>query len=181
MTAARKIASTAVLIAAIAIPLSTWADPPATAPPSKGRGQVTVIRGSSVTVEGGSTRSSPPPSRSAPSASQQEHGVIVMRPAPDSFLRETKRLVAQAEAREERLAREESEEAASQLVDILQRVTFAPASDAQGYPAWWTPWPVWRPQLGKFPPPVRPMPPPLPPVGPNPPHDGPVAPQPPHR
>ena len=56
---------------------------------------------------------------------RQENGVIVMRPAPGSFLRETTRLAAEAEARNERAAREEARETNSRLVEALRAVEVA--------------------------------------------------------
>jgi len=50
----------------------------------------------------------------------QENGVVVMRPAPGSFMRETTRLAAEAEARDERAAWEAAQEANVQLKDALR-------------------------------------------------------------
>lgn len=57
-----------------------------------------------------------------PQSGQMEKGVIVMRPAPGSFLQETKRLAAEAEARDARLALEEAREAERQRTRTLQAV-----------------------------------------------------------
>ena len=50
----------------------------------------------------------------------QENGVIVMRPAPDSFMRETTRLAKEAEARDEHAAREAAQEANLRLNGALR-------------------------------------------------------------
>jgi len=67
---------------------------------------VTVIRGTDTTTH--------------PSS-----GVVVMRPPRDSFLRETTRLAAEADAREERAAAERSEEAYRQLAEALESLAIA--------------------------------------------------------
>jgi hypothetical protein len=82
--------------------------------------QVLVIRG---TEQGaGATRSGVDKARQAPVRAQQEQGVTVMRPDPDGFMRDTQRLAAEAEAREDRAAREEARDRDRQLTRTLKAV-----------------------------------------------------------
>jgi hypothetical protein len=60
----------------------------------------------------------------------QENGVVVMRPAPGSFMRETTRLAEVAEARDEQAARETAQEANVQLREVLRALENA--ADAVG-------------------------------------------------
>jgi hypothetical protein len=60
---------------------------------------------------------------------REENGVIVMRPAAGSFMRETTRLAAEAEARNERAAREQARETSSRLVSALLAVESAASAD----------------------------------------------------
>ena len=90
------------IIVATVLPLTALAD------------TVIVIRGSEPQLPPGS----------------QENGVVVMRPAPGSFMRETTRLAKEAEARDERAAREAAQEANVQLREVLRALENA--ADAVG-------------------------------------------------
>lgn len=57
--------------------------------------------------------------RGADIAAHPSSGVVVMRPPRDSFLRETTRLAAEADAREERAAADRAEDANRQLAAAL--------------------------------------------------------------
>jgi hypothetical protein len=59
-------------------------------------------------------------SRAQLSQGTQENGVIVMRPAPGSFMRETTRLAKESEARDEQAAREAAREADLRLNGALR-------------------------------------------------------------
>jgi hypothetical protein len=80
------------IIIATVLPLTAMAD------------TVIVIRGSQPQVPPGS----------------QENGVVVMRPAPGTFMRETTRLANEAEARDELAAREAAREANLRLNGALR-------------------------------------------------------------
>ena len=85
-----------------------------------------------VVIRGGDGQGSPqnsvrPGSRAAPS-DQQVDAVIVMRPAPGSFMRETGRLAAEAEVREEHAAREDAREANQRLSEAMAAVRSAAAA-----------------------------------------------------
>jgi len=56
---------------------------------------------------------------------RQENGVTVMRPAPDSFLRETRRLAANEEARAASAARDETQATNRQLRETLEALEAA--------------------------------------------------------
>ena len=105
---ARPVIAKALIVAAV-LPLSAVADPPGQGTGSASDVPVIVMRGAQTQMPAG----------------RQENGVIVMRPAPGSFLRETTRLAAEAEARDERAAREEAREANLRLMGTLQAVTNA--------------------------------------------------------
>jgi hypothetical protein len=82
----------------------------------------------------------------------QSSSVVVMRPASGSFLRETTRLAAAAEAREERLAREREREtslAIAEALRALQATAYASASMTSA-DTWW---PVLVPISSQRPPP----------------------------
>jgi hypothetical protein len=64
-------------------------------------------------------------SQSRVPTAREENGVIVMRPADGSFMRETTRLAVEAEARSERAAREAARETTSRLVAALRAVESA--------------------------------------------------------
>ena len=55
-------------------------------------------------------------------------GVVVMRPAGESFMRETKRLAAEADAREQRAAIERAQEANRRLAEALDAAATAGAN-----------------------------------------------------
>jgi len=82
-------------------------------------------------------------------------GVVVMRPARGSFLRETRRLLAKAEAREERLALQNRGLEFAEALYALQATAYATSGM---YSDNW--WPVFLPFQGsRPPPPSRPRPP----------------------
>ena len=58
--------------------------------------------------------------RGADAATHPSSDVVVMRPPRDSFLRETTRLAAKAEAREERAAAERAEDADRRLAEAVE-------------------------------------------------------------
>ena len=81
--------------------------------------------------------------------------VVVMRPESGSFLRETTRLAAEADAREERLARERERDtslAIEEALRALQATAYASASMTSA-DTWW---PVFLPVNGHRPPLARP-------------------------
>jgi len=96
------------------IPLAAMAEPAMPAEDSAIAPQVAVIRGSQT-----------------PILSRREHGVIVMRPERGSFMRETMRLAAEAEARDERAARQEAREANLRLSSALRSLENAAVSVQQ--------------------------------------------------
>jgi hypothetical protein len=78
------------------------------------------------------------------SPTSQSSSVVVMRPASGSFLRETARLAAEAEAREERLARERERETGREVADAL-RALLVPAYASAGMMGTDNWWPVFLP------------------------------------
>jgi len=82
--------------------------------------------------------------------------VIVMRPASGSFLRETTRLAAEADAREERLARQRERDTDVRIAEALgalQATAYAAANSTRA-DNWW---PVFLPHdSNRLPPPSRP-------------------------
>jgi hypothetical protein len=121
MTTSVKL-TTAILLIAGPVALAAKADPPASRPPDDAGVPVVVIRGSQTQVQGVPEKATGQRSQAAPPTGQREAGVIVLRPAPDSFMRETTRLAAEAEAREERAAQEDARERDRQLTKTLQAV-----------------------------------------------------------
>jgi len=108
------------LITAV-LPLAATGDPRTTTQSGASGELARVIRGTR--QDHGEPRKSV--SRPAPVARQSGqlvNGEIVMRPAPGSFMRETSRLAAAAEARGARSAQEEAREADRQLTRTLQAV-----------------------------------------------------------
>ena len=59
-------------------------------------------------------------------------GVVVMRPPRDSFLRETTRLAAEADAREQRAAAERAVEAQRQLAEALESLAITAYATRSG-------------------------------------------------
>ena len=113
MTAARKITTTALLIAAV-FSLAATGDPQTTVRFDEPEKPVSVIRGTQ--QDHGEPKN--PVSRPGPVAQQagrRENGVIVMRPAPGGFMRETTRLAAEAEVRDSRSTQDEARETDRQL------------------------------------------------------------------
>jgi hypothetical protein len=98
-----------VLIVVAGLPLTAIAD--SRAPTNGGASGMSVIVMRGIQVQG-------PPVRN-------ENGVIVMRPTPGSFMRETTRLAAEAEARNEWAAREEARDTTARLAGALSAVESA--------------------------------------------------------
>ena len=115
---ARKMLA-AVLLPAVLFPGAALADPPTTKPTNDAVGSVVVMRGSQTQVQGAPQKAVGQQSHTTPAA-QPEQGVVVMRPASGSFLTETTRLAAEAEARETRSAREDARERDRQLTKTLR-------------------------------------------------------------
>ena len=105
MTIARRLAAD-VLIVAAGLPLIALADSNAPANREVTDATVIVMRGDEARILPG----------------RRENGVIVVRPAPGSFMRETIRLAREAEARDERAARNEAREANLRLIGALEAV-----------------------------------------------------------
>ena len=125
----RGLAAAALLIATV-LPAVATGDPQTTAQSGPPGASTLVIRG---TRQYHGERGKPVgrPGPVARQSGQAELGVIVMRPAPGSFMRETKRLAAEAEARDARLAAEEAREADRQRTRALQAVEYAADAVAQ--------------------------------------------------
>lgn len=121
MARARRMLA-AVLLPAVLFPGAALAAPPASQPANDADGSVVVMRGTQTQVQGAPQKAAGQRSHAAPPTGQREAGVIVMRPAPDSFMRETTRLAAEAEARETRSAREDARERDRQLTKTLRAV-----------------------------------------------------------
>ena len=120
MAHARKMFA-AVLLPTVLFPCATLADPPTNQPANDADGSVVVMRGSQTQVQGTPQKAARQRSRTNPTA-RTDHGVIVMRPASGSFMRETTRLASEAEAREVRAAREAAREKDLQLIKTLRAV-----------------------------------------------------------
>ena len=85
----------------------------------------------------------------------QSSSVVVMRPESGSFLRETTRLAAEAESREERLARQLERESGLEIAEALRALqATAYASASMTSAATW--WPVFLPVNDPRPLPSRP-------------------------
>ena len=93
----------AVIIATV-LPLTAIADSPAPTDSNAAVASVIVMRGGESQVPPG----------------HQENGVIVMRPPPGSFMRETTRLAKEAAARDERAALEAARQADLRLSETLR-------------------------------------------------------------
>ena len=70
-------------------------------------------------------------------------GVVVMRPPRDSFLRETTRLAAEADAREERAAAERAEDANRRLAAALESLAITAYATRSGMSDDWIHSHVW--------------------------------------
>lgn len=105
------------VIATVLLDASALADPQETKSQAHAEAPVLVIRG---TEQQGSRQNSPAPREPSATRSTSESGVIVDRPNPTGFLRETSRLAAQAEAREQRAAQQQSREKDRQLTETLR-------------------------------------------------------------
>lgn len=105
-------------VIATALPVaSTLAGPQETGSQADAAASVVVIRG---TEQQGSRQKFPAPRKPSATRSTSESGVIVDRPNPAGFLRETSRLTEQAEAREQRAAQQQSREKDRQLTETLR-------------------------------------------------------------
>jgi hypothetical protein len=118
MTTSRKLTTATLLVAGL-IPLAAKADPPASRPPVGSDESVIVIRGSR--VQSAPQKADGKRSHTIPAA-RTEQGVIVMRPASGSLMRETTHLSAEADARDERAAQEEAREANLQMTEAMKAV-----------------------------------------------------------
>lgn len=111
--------------------------------PSRAEAPVVVIRGTQQSTDAGVS-------------TQREQGVLVMRPAPDSFLRETRRLAAAEDARNARAANEPA--ALVEYWPVVVRPWFPVINDDYFY--WTSRWrslpPRPAPRPPKPAPPVRP-------------------------
>ena len=85
---------------------------------------VIVIRGGEPAARSGRTGSS---QAGLTTMETVDEGVVVMRPAGDSFMRESKRLAAEADAREQRAAYEWAQEANRRLAEALDAAATAVA------------------------------------------------------
>jgi hypothetical protein len=70
-------------------------------------------------------------------------GVIVMRPPRDSFLRETTRLAAEADAREDRAAADHAEDAQRRLAEALESLAITAYATQSGMSDDWMRSHVW--------------------------------------
>jgi len=102
------------LLVAALLPLAAMAEPAMPTGDDVTAPQVAVIRGNQ-----------------PPILSRHERGVIVMRPERGSFMRETARLAAEAEARDERAARQEAREVNLRLSSALRSLENAAAATQQ--------------------------------------------------
>lgn len=91
--------------------------------------------------------------RGSDTATHPSNGVVVMRPPRDSFLRETTRLAAVADAREERAAAERAEDANRRLVEALESLAITAYATRPGMSDDWMHSHVWV--IGSRPVPVR--------------------------
>lgn len=143
-----------ILLAATLLPLIAVADPAATAKPAVTDATVLVVRGSQTQVHSATQKATGQRGHTIPAA-QTDHGVIVMRPASGSFMRETTRLASEAEAREARAAREEARAKDLQLIKTLKAVEVAAhAAEAEARTRSQRYYPVYVPR--PHPPKVRP-------------------------
>ena len=81
--------------------------------------------------------------RGTDAATQPSSGVVVMRPPRDSFLRETTRLAAEADAREERAAADRAEDANRQLAAALGSLAITAYATRSGMSDDWIHSHVW--------------------------------------
>jgi hypothetical protein len=105
------------VIATVLLGASALADPQETESRADAEAPVLVIRG---TEQQDARQKSPAARKPAATRSTSESGVIVDRPDPAGFLRETGRLAAQAEANEQRAAQQQSREKDRQLTETLR-------------------------------------------------------------
>jgi hypothetical protein len=105
------------VIATVLLGASALADPQGTRSQADAEAPVLVIYGSE---QQGARQKSPAARKPSATRSTSESGVIVDRPNPAGFLRETSRLAAQAEANEQRAAQQQSLEKDRQLTETLR-------------------------------------------------------------
>jgi hypothetical protein len=105
------------VIATVLLGASALADPQETRSQADAEAPVLVIHG---TEQQGARQKSPAARKPSATRSTSESGVIVDRPNPAGFLRETSRLAAQAEANEQRAAQQQSREKDRQLTETLR-------------------------------------------------------------
>ena len=115
MTTASMFAAS--VIAIVLLGASALAEPQQAKSQADAEARVLVIRG---TEEQGVRQKSPAARKPSATRSTSESGVIVDRPNPAGFLNETGRLAAQAEAREQRAAQQQSREKDRQLTEALR-------------------------------------------------------------
>ena len=100
-----------ILFTAFLLPLTATAKPPASSQISEANASVVVIRGGQERVESGLWK--------VGEVSQAADSVIVMRPVPGSFMRDTSRLAAEAADREEQAARDDARAASTRLAEAM--------------------------------------------------------------
>jgi hypothetical protein len=105
------------VIATVLLGASALADPQQTRSQTDAAAPVLVIRG---TEQQAARQTAPAVRKPSATRSTSESGVIVDRPDPAGFLRETSRLAAQAEANEQRAAQQQSREKDRQLTETLR-------------------------------------------------------------
>ena len=81
--------------------------------------------------------------RGTETATHPSSGVIVMRPRRDSFLRETMRLAAEADAREERAAADRAEDAHRRLSEAIESLAITAYATRSGMSDDWIHSHVW--------------------------------------
>jgi hypothetical protein len=81
--------------------------------------------------------------RGADTTTHPSSGVVVMRPPRDSFLRETTRLAAEADAREERAAADRGEDAQRRLAEALESLAITAYATHPGMSDDWMHSHVW--------------------------------------
>jgi hypothetical protein len=81
--------------------------------------------------------------RGTDAATHPSSGVVVMRPPRDSFLRETTRLAAEADAREERAAADRAEDAHRRLAEAFESLAITAYATRSGVSNDWVHSGVW--------------------------------------
>lgn len=106
-----------ILFTAFLSPLTATANPPASSQISEANASVVVIRGGQERVESGLWQ--------VGKTNRPAEAVIVMRPVPGSFMRETSRLAAEAAHREEQAARDDGRVAARRMAEAMRAIESA--------------------------------------------------------